>query len=67
MTVPSSMQLEDEKCGCGSKCFYQPCNIDLVSTDYTPVSLQHLPCTIFNSIKFTQEILDEIRRRRNVA
>ena len=56
------LQLEIEKCGCNSRCFYHPGDKHLTNLDDVPP--QQLPCTIYNTIKFTQENISVIRQKQ---
>ena len=59
--ISYSIQLEIEKCGCNSKCFYQP---DIVITKQTSESMEKLPCKFYYTVAHTQNILAIIRRKR---
>ena len=56
------LQLENEKCGCNSRCSYNP-DRDLIKID-GDIPPQQLPCTVLNTIKLIQEIIRDIQNKR---
>ena len=52
-----SLQLENEKCGCNSKCFYQP---DKTSIILEHIIVEKLPCKFYVTVTHTQALLAKI-------
>ena len=59
-----SLQLENEKCGCNSKCFYQPGETSIPILEQ--ILVEKLPCKFYITVTHTQALLADIRFRRVV-
>ncbi|XP_065914603.1 uncharacterized protein [Dysidea avara] len=64
LTQKIAVYLEKEKCGCNSKCFYNPDDTSTITIE--PIPVEKLPCKFYITVAVIEEILDAILRKRDI-